>query len=157
MPVLTEKRRAHGGVSTGDEDGGFARGPWTHPDSAHARSARMEWDLFDGDAESFRHQGRLFARLNLLFIGALLVLQVISRLHRGRPALSVIIVLAIGFAVQLVHLTWLYRPAMPLSQPVRRLFTFWSLGFNSAVALTLTFLTIKGDTAYYSSDADPRS
>ena len=150
MPVLTEKRRAHGGVSTGDEDGGFARGPWTHPDSAHARSARMEWDLFDGDAESFRHQGRLFARLNLLFIGALLVLQVISRLHRGRPALSVIIVLAIGFAVQLVHLTWLYRPAMPLSQPVRRLFTFWSLGFNSAVALTLTFLTIKGDTAYYS-------
>ena len=31
----------------------------------------------------------------------------------------------------------------------RRIFTFWSLGFNSALALLLTSLTIRGDTAYY--------
>jgi signal transduction histidine kinase len=31
----------------------------------------------------------------------------------------------------------------------RRILTFWSLGFNSAIALVLTFITIKGDTAYY--------
>ena len=37
----------------------------------------------------------------------------------------------------------------PLSVPKRRIFTFWSLGFNSALALVLTSITIRGDTAYY--------
>ena len=27
--------------------------------------------------------------------------------------------------------------------------TFWSLGFNSALAFVLTLITIRGDTAYY--------
>jgi signal transduction histidine kinase len=106
-------------------------------------------DLVATDFASFRRQERLFALLNLFLIGALLALQTISRLVRGRPAAAVIWVLAAGFAVQAVHLTWLHWRIAPLSSSKRRIFTFWSLGFNSALAFSLTFITIRGDTAYY--------
>ena len=36
-----------------------------------------------------------------------------------------------------------------MSSSKRAIFTFWSLGFNSALAFTLTFITLRGDTAYY--------
>ncbi len=107
-------------------------------------------DLIAADFESFRRQALLFAVLNQVLIGALLALQAFSRFVRGRPAASVIVVLAVGFMVQAVHVTWLrYRRIAPVSAPTRRIFTFWSLGFNSGLALLLTFLTIRGDTAYY--------
>jgi signal transduction histidine kinase len=110
---------------------------------------RGDSDLVASDFESFRRQELFFALLNLLLIGALLALQEISRFVRGRPSGSVVAVLAVGFMVQAAHLTWLQRTTAPLSLPKRRIFTFWSLGFNSALALALTFMTIKGDTAYY--------
>ena len=106
-------------------------------------------DFVASDFESFRRQELLFALLNLLLIGALLALQAFSKFVRGRPAASVIWVLAVGLAVQAVHLTWLIWRTAPLALPKRRVFTFWSLGFNSALAFVLTLITIKGDTAYY--------
>jgi signal transduction histidine kinase len=106
-------------------------------------------DLLSNDFESFRRQERLFALLNLLLIGSLLALQEISRLVRGRPSGSVVLVLTVGFVVQAAHLTGLQLRTSPLSVPKRRIFTFWSLGFNSALALVLTSITIRGDTAYY--------
>src|SRR5208282_2830102 len=96
-----------------------------------------------------RRQEFLFALLNLLLIGALLALQEISRLVRGRPSGSVVVVLTVGFVVQMAHLNWLRLRTSLLSLSKRRIFTFWSLGFNSALALVLTFITIRGDTAYY--------
>ncbi len=106
-------------------------------------------DFLDNDFESFRRQELLFALLNTLLIGALLALQEISRLVRGRPSGSVVVVLTVGFVVQAAHLTWLRFRTSPLSLSKRQIFTFWSLGFNSALALILTFITIRGDTAYY--------
>ena len=91
----------------------------------------------------------MFALLNLFLIGALLALQAFSRSVRGKPSASVIKVLALGLAVQAIHLAWLNPRTVPLSLPKRRVFTFWSLGFNSALAFVLTFITIKGNTAYY--------
>src|ERR1700732_3646277 len=110
---------------------------------------RGDSDLVASDFESFRRQELFFALLNLLLIGALLALQEISRLVRGRPSGTVVAVLALGFIVQAAHLTWLQRRTAPLSLPKRRIFTFWSLGFNQALAPVLPFITIKGDTAYY--------
>jgi signal transduction histidine kinase len=101
------------------------------------------------DQDSFRGQELVFASLNLMLIAALLLLQEISRLVRGKPAASVIFVLAVGFLVQAIHLVWLRRRSVPLSKPRQRIFTYWSLGFNSMLALVLTSLTIRGDTAYY--------
>lgn len=101
------------------------------------------------DQDSFRGQEVVFASLNLMLIGALLLLQEISRLVRGKPAASVIFVLAVGFVVQTIHLVWLRRRSVPLSKPRQQFFTYWSLGFNSMLALVLTSLTIRGDTAYY--------
>src|SRR5208283_2282745 len=102
------------------------------------------------DFESFRRQALLFAVLDQILIGALLALQVFSRLVRGRPALSVIVVLSLGLTVESVHVAWLhYRRSEPVTAPTRRAFTCWSLGFNSTLALVLTSLTIRGDTAYY--------
>ena len=106
-------------------------------------------DFLPNDFESFRRQEFFFALLNLLLIGALLALQEISRLVRGGPSGSVVVVLAVGFVVQMAHLNWLRLRTLPLSPPMRRILTFWSLGFNSALALVLTSITIRGDTAYY--------
>jgi signal transduction histidine kinase len=106
-------------------------------------------DLVANDFESFRRQELFFALLNLLLIGALLALQAISRFVRGRPSASVVWVLAVGLVVQAIHLAWLNRRTAPLALPKRRVFTFWSLAFNSALAFVLTFITIRGDTAYY--------
>ncbi len=98
---------------------------------------------------SFRRQEFVFAALNLFLIGALLALQSISWLVRRRPATSVVIVLAVGFVIQTAHLIWLRRSNAPVARPTRRILTYWSLGFNSILALVLTSLTIRGDTAYY--------
>src|ERR1700680_5253043 len=64
-------------------------------------------DLAASDFASFRRQELFFALLNLLLIGALLALQAISRVVRGRPTASVILVLAAGLAGEDVHLGWL--------------------------------------------------
>ena len=101
------------------------------------------------DHDSFRRQELVFAALNLLLIGALLALQAISRFVRGRPMASVIVVLAGGFLVQAVYLIWLRTRKARISEVTRRFLTYWSLGFNSMLALVLTSLTIRGDTAYY--------
>ena len=105
-------------------------------------------DIGSSDSGSFRRQERLFALLNLFLIGALLVLQAFSRFVRGRPAAAVVWVLVFGLAGQAAHLAWLNWWTEP-SVSKRRIFTFWSLFFNSAIAFVLTFITIKGDTAYY--------
>ena len=101
------------------------------------------------DQESFRRQEFVFASLNLLLIGALLALQALSRYVRGKPAAAVVIVLAAGFAIQAAHLIWLRTASATSSRDRRRLLTYWSLCFNTTLALVLTLLTLKGDTAYY--------
>jgi signal transduction histidine kinase len=106
-------------------------------------------DLAANDSQCFRRQEMFFAPLNLVLIGALLTLQEISRIARGRPAAPVVIVLTAGFVVQAAYVTWLYSQTAPLSLSERKVLTFWSLGFNSALAVVLTSLTIRGDTAYY--------
>jgi hypothetical protein len=90
-----------------------------------------------------------FALLNLPLSGALLALQAISKFVRGRPSASVIWILAIGLLLQSVHLVWFYQRRSSLALREQRISTFWSLGINSALALLLTFMTIRGDTAYY--------
>jgi signal transduction histidine kinase len=105
-------------------------------------------DIVSSDSESFSRQERLFALLNLFLFGALFALQAFSRFVRGRPAAAVVWVLVFGLVGQAVHLAWLNWWTAP-SLSKRRILTFWSLGFNSAIALVLTFITIKGDTAYY--------
>ena len=111
---------------------------------------RGDSDPTAADFESFRRQELSFAVLNQILIGALLALQAFSRFVRGRPAASVIVVLAAGFVVESMHVAWLHhRRTEPVPAPTRRAFIFWSLGFNSGLALLLTFLTIRGDTAYY--------
>jgi signal transduction histidine kinase len=106
-------------------------------------------DFTADDHESFRRQEFVFASLNLLLIGALLALQLISKYARGKPAASVIIVLTAGFLIQGAHLIWLRKTSATISRGKRQFLTFWSVGFNSILALVLTLLTIKGDTAYY--------
>jgi hypothetical protein len=106
-------------------------------------------DLAVNEYQCFRRQEVCFALLNLVLIGALLTLQEVSRAVRGRPAASVVIVLAVGCAIQAAYVTWLYGETAPLSLPQRQALTLWALVFNSVLALVLTSLTIRGDTAYY--------
>jgi signal transduction histidine kinase len=107
-------------------------------------------DLLADDIQSGQQQDFLFALLNLSLIGALLILQELSRLVRGRPTAAVVIILAIGFVVQAAQLLWLMWPPASSELARRRIFTFWFIGFNSFLSLVLTFITVKGDTAYYS-------
>lgn len=126
-----------------------ASGFWPLRAFAIIRGGRGDSDLVASDFESFRRQELFFALLNLLLIGALLGLQVLSKLVRGKPSGSVIAVLTLGLIVEAAHITWIEWRTVPLSPPKRRISTFWTLGFNSALALTLTSMTIRGDTAYY--------
>ena len=96
-----------------------------------------------------RRQEFVFASLNLLLIGALLALQALSTYVRGKPSAAVITVLAVGFIIQAAHLVWLRRRSATSSLGKQRFLTYWSLGFNTTLALVLTLLTLKGDTAYY--------
>jgi signal transduction histidine kinase len=106
-------------------------------------------DFAANDQDSFRRQEIVFATLNLLLIGALLALQALSKYVRDKPSAAVIIVLAVGFTIQAAHLVWLRRRSATSSLGKRRFLTYWSLGFNTTLALVLTLLTIRGDTAYY--------
>jgi two-component system sensor histidine kinase HydH len=106
-------------------------------------------DFTADDHQSSGRQEFVFAFLNLLLIGALLALQVISKHALGKPATSVIVVLAAGFLIQGAHLIWLRKRSATSSRGKRQFLTFWSLGFNTALAFVLTLMTIKGDTAYY--------
>jgi signal transduction histidine kinase len=106
-------------------------------------------DFAADDHQSFRRQEFVFAALNLGLIGSLLALQAISKFGRGKPSASVIVVLTAGFMIQAAYFIWLRAKSAPLSPATRRILTFWSLGFNSILALVLTSMTIRGDTAYY--------
>jgi signal transduction histidine kinase len=106
-------------------------------------------DFAAHDHDSFRRQEFFFAALNLFLIGALFALQAISRMVRGKPSESVIVVLAVGFTIQAAHLLWLRGKTGTISRGGRQFLTYWSLGFNSTLALVLTFMTIRGDTVYY--------
>ena len=106
-------------------------------------------DFAANDQESFRRQEIVFATLNLFLIGALLALQALSNYVRGKPSAAVVIVLAVGFTIQAAHLVWLRRRSATSSLRKRRFLTYWSLGFNTTLALVLTLLTIRGDTAFY--------
>src|SRR5215469_53756 len=106
-------------------------------------------DFTADDKQAFQRQEFVFAALNLLLIGSLLALQAFSRMVRGRPAASVIYVLAVGFVIQPAYVVWLRAEKTSLSRPARRILTYWSLAFDSVLAVILTSLTISGDTAYY--------
>jgi len=106
-------------------------------------------DFTADDKQAFQRQEFVFAALNLLLIGSLLALQAFSRMVRGRPAASVIYVLAVGFVIQPAYVVWLRAEKTSLSRPARRILTYWSLAFDSVLAVILTSLTIRGDTAYY--------
>ncbi len=111
---------------------------------------RSDSDLMAPAFESSRRQELLFAVLNQILIGALLALQAFSRFVRGRPTALVIAILAAGLAVESIHVAWLhYRRPESVPAPTGKAFTYWSIFFNSGLALLLTSLTIRGDTAYY--------
>jgi two-component system, NtrC family, sensor histidine kinase HydH len=106
--------------------------------------------LLTNSLESSRRQEYFFSLLNLVLIGALLALQGISRLVRGRPSEAVIEVLAVGLMIQAAQLAWLkWRIKSSSADEQLSTFPYWFIGFNSALSLILTSLTIRGDTAYY--------
>lgn len=106
-------------------------------------------DFAADDHDAFRHQEFVFAALNLALIGGLLLLQEISKFVRGKPSGSVLAVLAAGFAIQTGYLIWVRVGTATIARGSRRFLTYWSLCFNSVLALILTSMTIRGDTAYY--------
>ncbi|HEX4210939.1 MAG TPA: ATP-binding protein [Candidatus Binataceae bacterium] len=107
-------------------------------------------DLLASNLDSARRQEYFFSLLNLILIGALLILQAVSRAVRGRPSASVVEVLTAGFLIQAAQLTWLkWTVKSSSATQQQRTFTFWFIGFNSALSLVLTSLTMRGDTAYY--------
>ena len=80
------------------------------------------------DHDSFQRQEFVFAALNLLLIGALFALQAISKIVRGRPSQSVIVVLGAGFTIQAVYFIWLRtRNAsnFPEQTPVTHVLVSW--------------------------------
>ena len=106
-------------------------------------------DFAADDHETFRRQELVFAALNLLLIGSMLFLDEVSNFVRNKPSASVLAVLGVGFAIQTSYLIWLRLGNATIARGSPRFLMYWSLCFNSVLALTVTSMTIRGDTAYY--------
>jgi signal transduction histidine kinase len=102
-----------------------------------------------GDFKGFRRQEVLIGLLNLLLIVVLLGTHVFWRFGGSEPSVYVVVILTAGFAVEILELVWLWRKIEPLPDNARRLLTFWSIGFNTALAVLLTAITQGDDSAYY--------
>jgi signal transduction histidine kinase len=106
-------------------------------------------DFAADDHDAFRRQELVFAALNLLLIGAMLVLDEISKFVRNKPSAAVVAVLGAGFAIQAAYVIWIRLRNPTIARGSRLFLTYWSLCFNSILALALTSMTLRGDTAYY--------
>lgn len=101
------------------------------------------------DLDSFRQQESTFVILNLFLLALLLLIHTLFASHWGNPSAALIAVLAAAFLAQAAELIWLLALKTPLGPGSMALLTWFSIGFNIAVALVLAAITNHEDTQYF--------
>lgn len=101
------------------------------------------------DLDSFKQQESTFVILNLFVLALLLLIHTAFASHWGNPSAGLIGVLAAAFLTQAAELIWLLALKTPVGPGTIALLTWFSIGFNIAVALVLAEITNREDTQYF--------
>ncbi|HEV2350599.1 MAG TPA: HAMP domain-containing sensor histidine kinase [Terriglobia bacterium] len=101
------------------------------------------------DLDSFKQQESTFVILNLFVLALLLLIHTVFASHWGNPSAALIAVLAAAFLAQAAELIWLLALRTPPGSGSIALLTWFSIGFNIAVALVLAEITNREDTQYF--------
>jgi signal transduction histidine kinase len=104
--------------------------------------------LLASDFQSFRRQESIFVTLNLFVLAALLLIHTLFSSVFGTPPPLLIVVLSIGFLINVVELIWL-QGAQPLSAGGTVVLTCASIALNMTLAFTLASLSYRQDIQYF--------
>lgn len=101
------------------------------------------------DFDSVRRQHRLFALLNLLLIGALLVIHTTLTDYVGLPSPISVVLLVVAMLLQASELIWLGTVREVASERVDILLTWGQIALNSALAAALSIIEAGDDHQYF--------
>ncbi len=105
--------------------------------------------MYPADFDSFKQQEAIFVSLNLLVLGALLLIHTLLPSRWGGPPLILVLVLAGAFAIQIAELTWLRTRRHPLKPSAITLLTGLSIVMNISLALILAMASNQEVIQYY--------
>jgi signal transduction histidine kinase len=107
-----------------------------------------ESSLLAPDFPSFKRQESAFVVLNLFVLSVLLLIHTLFSSYFGTPPRSLIVVLAIGFFLNVVELIWL-QSATFLSAMGIVILTWVAIIVNMGIAFALASLSYRQDTQYF--------
>ena len=112
------------------------------------RKLIRESSLLALDFSSFKRQESTFIVLNLFVLSVLLLIHTLFSSYFGTPPRSLIIVLAVGFFLNVVELIWL-QSATLMSATGMVVLTWFTIALNMAIAFALASLSYRQDTQYF--------
>jgi signal transduction histidine kinase len=112
------------------------------------RKLIRESSLLAPDFPSFKRQESAFVILNLFVLSVLLLIHTLFSSYFGTPPHSLIVVLAIGFFLNVVELIWLQSPRS-LNATGIVILTWIAIVVNMGIAFTLASLSYRQDTQYF--------
>jgi len=118
------------------------------------RKLIRESSLLAPDFPSFKGQESTFIVLNLFVLSVLLLIHTLFSSYFGTPPRSLVIVLAVGFFLNVVELIWL-QSATFLSATGMVALTWLTIVLNMAIAFGLAWLSYRQDTQYFALLAVP--
>jgi signal transduction histidine kinase len=107
-----------------------------------------ESSLLAPDFYSFKRQEFTFVSLNLILLAALLLIHALFASYLGKPPAALLVVLAAGFAANLLELMWLIR-SQPLQAHSIVALTWTAIAVNMSIAFTLATLSFSEDIQYF--------
>jgi signal transduction histidine kinase len=104
--------------------------------------------LLAPDFPSFKRQESIFVLLNLVVLATLLLIHTLFSTFFGSPPRLLVVVLAVGFLVNVIELIWV-QGAESLSATGVVVLTCSTIALNTVLALTLASLSYRQDMQYF--------
>src|ERR1043166_5496983 len=109
----------------------------------------LDSTVLSSDAESFKRQEALFVILNLFVLAVLLLTHSIFSSYWGSPPVDLIVVLAIGFFLNVCELIWVQTRPGGLSPMAITVLTWGAIVMNMLLAFILAALSDRQDLEYF--------
>jgi signal transduction histidine kinase len=107
-----------------------------------------ESSLLAPDFASFKRQESAFIFLNLFVLSCLLLLHTLFAQYFGEPPRILLVVLSVGFFLNILELFWL-QSLTSLSSTRIVVLTWLTIALNMSLALSLASLSYRQDTQYF--------
>ena len=109
----------------------------------------LDSTVLSSDAESFKRQEALFVILNLFVLAVLLLTHSVFSSYWGSPPVDLIVVLAIGFFLNVCELIWVQTRPGGLSPMAITVLTWGAIVMNMLLAFILAALSDRQDLEYF--------